>query len=238
MTAFADDPMLAHLCDQTDQLLQTVNALTDDDVHRPSRLPGWTRGHVLSHLARNADGLANVARTAITGEVTPMYASAQERDARIEAGAHRSASELESDVEASAERLLALLAHDPPDAREVHWPTGRGPTSEGATLPWVRTREVLYHHVDLGTGYTLADAPEVVLRAGLAECPERLADAAPGATITLTFASGAAEELSIGDGTVRVSGPAPAALAWLTGRSDGDGLLVQDGELPILPSWG
>ncbi|MEV0474381.1 maleylpyruvate isomerase N-terminal domain-containing protein, partial [Streptomyces prunicolor] len=28
-------------------------------VAEPSRLPGWSRGHVLAHLARNADALVN-----------------------------------------------------------------------------------------------------------------------------------------------------------------------------------
>ena len=152
MTAFADDPMLAHLCDQTDRLLSTINALTDDDVRAVRRgCRAGPAGHVLTHLARNADGLANVARTAITGQVTPMYASPQQRDADIEAGAHRSASELESDVEASAERLLALLADVPAGLRSrSRCRAGADRPSRSSTLPWVRTREVVYHHVDLG----------------------------------------------------------------------------------------
>src|SRR4051812_1830604 len=102
MTAFADDPVLRQLCAQTDHLLSTVSALDDESVRGPSLLPGWTRGHVLAHLARNADGLANVARTAITGEVTPMYASQAQRDADIDADAGHSASEHESDLESAA----------------------------------------------------------------------------------------------------------------------------------------
>jgi maleylpyruvate isomerase len=237
MTAFADDPMIAHLCEQTDRLLATIHSLDDAAVHAPSALPGWTRGHVLSHLARNADGLANVVRTAITGEVTPMYDSAAARDADIEAGAGRSASEHESDVESSAERLLALIAEVPPSGLEVEVPSGRGPTVRVASVPWVRTREVLYHHVDLATGYSLAHAPDELLRAGLAECPPRLAEAAPGATLTCTFADGSPLELVVGDGSVQVSGPAHAALAWLTGRSDGADLTSRD-PLPSLPTWG
>jgi maleylpyruvate isomerase len=238
MTAFADDPLLAHLSEQTDRLLSTVNELTDEQARGPSRLPGWTRGHVLSHLARNADGLANVARTAITGDVTPMYESAAQRDADIEAGAGRSASDHESDVEASAERLLALLADIPADRLDVEVPSGRGPSIRVTTLPWVRLREVVYHHVDLDAGFTLAEAPDVVVRGGLRECPDRLADAAPGATVTARFADGLDEWLVIGDGSIAVAGPAHAVLGWLTGRSDGAGLDAGGEELPALPSWG
>ena len=47
---------LAQLGESTDRLLATAGALTGAQVAGPSRLPGWTRGHVLTHLARNADG--------------------------------------------------------------------------------------------------------------------------------------------------------------------------------------
>ena len=53
---------------------QAAAALDPAQVAGPSRLSGWTRGHVLSHLARNADALVNLltwARTAgwLTGRV-------------------------------------------------------------------------------------------------------------------------------------------------------------------------
>src|ERR1022692_5071277 len=44
----------------TDRLLAAADLLTDPGVREPSLLPGWTRGHVLSHPARNADGLGNL----------------------------------------------------------------------------------------------------------------------------------------------------------------------------------
>jgi maleylpyruvate isomerase len=237
MTAFEDEPMLGHLCHQTDHLLRTVSGLTDGDVRQPSLLPGWTRGHVLTHLARNADGFANVVRTAITGEVTPMYVSVEVRDADIEAGANRSASELEADVESSAERLLALLAELPAERLDVQVPSGRGPLVAVANVPWGRTREVVYHHADLDAGFSFDAVTEPLLRAGLAECISRLAAARPGASLTVAYPDGSTEQLVIGDGAVQVSGPAAAALAWLTGRSDGAALDAGQ-QLPSLPSWG
>jgi maleylpyruvate isomerase len=238
MTAFADDPLISHLCTQTDLLLSTARALDDAAVRSASLLPGWTRGHVLTHVARNADGLANVAASAVTGRLTPMYVSVEQRDADIEAGAHRSASELEADVESSAERLLSQLAAVPEDAVDVEVPSGRGPMIRVSSVPWVRTREVVYHHVDLGAGFTFADVPDVVLRKGLAECPPRLADASPGARITCEFSDGTQDDVVVGDGAVAVRGAAADVLAWLTGRSDGAALQVDDGSLPMLPSWG
>ena len=38
----------------TGQLLETAARFTDAEVHEPSLLPNWSRGHVLTHLARNA----------------------------------------------------------------------------------------------------------------------------------------------------------------------------------------
>ena len=35
-----------------------IDGLTEDQARGLSRLPGWTRGHLLTHIARNADGLA------------------------------------------------------------------------------------------------------------------------------------------------------------------------------------
>ena len=38
----------------TTRLLAAVDGLTDDLLRAPSGLPGWTRAHVVGHLARNA----------------------------------------------------------------------------------------------------------------------------------------------------------------------------------------
>ena len=46
-------------------LLRTVNGLTDADVRRDSLLPGWSVGHVLNHLRRNAEGFTAMLRAAL-----------------------------------------------------------------------------------------------------------------------------------------------------------------------------
>ena len=51
---------LASVRDATDRLLTAAAKLDNAGVTQPSRLPGWSRGHVLAHLARNADALVNV----------------------------------------------------------------------------------------------------------------------------------------------------------------------------------
>ena len=38
-------------------LLDALAGLADDAARRPSLLPDWTVGHVLTHIARNADSV-------------------------------------------------------------------------------------------------------------------------------------------------------------------------------------
>lgn len=51
---------LASVRDATERLLTAVGKLDNASVTESSRLPDWSRGHVLAHLARNADALVNV----------------------------------------------------------------------------------------------------------------------------------------------------------------------------------
>src|SRR6516162_3939279 len=101
---------LDRLVAATDRQLATVATLTDAQMREPSLLPGWSRGHVLTHIARNADGLRNLLIWAEIGEETPQYASAEERETQIEAGAGRPASEIVADVAKSSEDFLAKAA--------------------------------------------------------------------------------------------------------------------------------
>jgi maleylpyruvate isomerase len=94
------DASLKLLHDQIDDatalLLESVARLSDDDVRQPSLLPGWTRGHVLTHIARGGDALRDV----LAGG--PGYPSREARAADIEAGAGRGIAEQVADIRASA----------------------------------------------------------------------------------------------------------------------------------------
>src|SRR5918999_1732122 len=68
--------------------LEAVAALDDERLREPSLLPGWTRAHIVTHMARNADGLRNLLTWARTGVETPMYVGDQ-RERDIEAGVRR-----------------------------------------------------------------------------------------------------------------------------------------------------
>ena len=145
----------------TDRLLATVDRLDDQALREPSLLPGWTRGHVLTHLARNADGLVEPGavgpRPARPARCTP--AGTAGREAEIEAGADRHIGDVRLDLADSAERLLAAFADGFPAGGAGR---GRsrccgGATAYGWEIPLMRIREVEIHHVDLDAGYTPDD---------------------------------------------------------------------------------
>jgi hypothetical protein len=88
------------------RLLACAEGLADDQVRAPSRLPGWSVGHVLTHLARNAEGHARRLEAALAGQDLPRYPGGpSQRDAGIAAGAGHSAAELAADLAGTARRL-------------------------------------------------------------------------------------------------------------------------------------
>jgi maleylpyruvate isomerase len=92
------------------RLLGALENLTDDQCREDSFLPAWSRGHVLTHLARNADSHVNLLQAAVRGEVGEQYPSAEKRNGDIESGSTRSAEELVMDLRLSIYGLEAAWA--------------------------------------------------------------------------------------------------------------------------------
>jgi maleylpyruvate isomerase len=217
-------------------LLHTVGNLTDDDARQPSLLPDWTRGHVLTHVARNADAMVRLCTWATTGVVTPAYPSREERNSDIEAGAGRPAAELRDDLRASHDRFMTgaetLAAAD--SLTPVRFGADKNDTP-GEQIPQLRLGEVEVHHVDLGLDYTPAHwSEEFVDRLLTRVCADFERRYAPGVCLISTDDH---TTWTIGDGGHLVTGPAPALLAWLIGRTDGTGLHAAGGTLPTLGPW-
>jgi len=223
--------LLAH---ETSLLMATAAGLDDRTVRVASLCEGWTRAHVLSHIARNADALGNLVGWAVTGTPAKMYASPQARDGDIDAGSTRGVEEILADLEGSASRFASLATGlaGPPEQVEVKMRAGR--TVLGGQLPTLRLMEVVFHHVDLAAGYTFAEAdPGFVKRAvGIAIKRFSVSDQAP--SITLRNAEG--ESWSLAGGAQEVTGSTAALLLWLA-RADGAGV-SSEAALPQLPAWG
>jgi maleylpyruvate isomerase len=137
----------------TQRLLDDARTLTEDDLRAPSRLPGWTRAHVLAHLARGADAMRNLLGGVRAGEERPAYASLQARADAIEAGAALPAAGLMTDLAESAMALRALARQLPAEAWQVPVRILGSAPFPAAELITRRLAEVELHHCDLATGY-------------------------------------------------------------------------------------
>ncbi len=225
---------LALLAHETSLLMRTAAGLDDESIRVASLCHGWTRAHVLSHISRNADALANLVSWAVTGTPRAMYDSPEARDADIEAGSTRGAEEIFTDLEDSAARFASAATGlaGAPEQVEVEMRAGRRVL--GGQLPTLRLMEVVFHHVDLEAGYTFADADPGFVKRATSVAVGRFSarDQAP----SITLRSDEGDRWSIGDGAQEVTGSNAALLLWL---ARGDGARVSsDAPLPGLPSWG
>jgi maleylpyruvate isomerase len=219
---------LACVREATDRLLTALAALDDAALAEPSRLPGWSRGHVLAHLARNADALVNV----LQGR--PMYVSAEARDADIERGARRPLDAQIDDVRESAARFQDAGAAPADWTRTVE--LRNGATDSASRVPLRRWAEVELHHVDLGTGYELEDVPAEFRERETGFLTARFSGNPDVPATRLTDGTRAwttGREADVPE--ITVTGRPADLLGWLSGRRDGASLKVDGGELPKLP---
>lgn len=218
------------------RLHAAVDRLTDEVARESSPLPGWTVGHLVTHLARNADSHRGMVEAAQRGAEQAQYPGGPaQRNADIEAGAGRTAAELIADLHAADEALEAAWAATP----ERAWRTGLGVRRYGpATLAefvFLRWREVEIHLLDL-------DLPELgspgrdglsaaYVEVELQELGRSLAGRVPP-EITLVLAPGDRPSRAFGGGHERFVIEAPAArlVAWLMGRGG-------DPAWPALRPW-
>ncbi|WP_369375035.1 maleylpyruvate isomerase family mycothiol-dependent enzyme [Promicromonospora sp. Populi] len=197
-----------------DALLAAVGQLTDDDAAGPSTLHGWTRGHVLSHIAGLGGAMLGQARAAARGEVVPVYPSQEARTAGIEAGAGRTVAEHRGVLSA----LRTDLTQAWPEPASPLWdaPSGyRGGPLSGCLQAW--WREVRIHSVDALAGTAQAVGYETWDDALCAHLREFLAVRLP-------------DGVAVDD----VEGDPRDVTAWLAGRVPTTPL---PGDLPELGPW-
>lgn len=192
------------------RLLADLHELTDDQARQPSLLPGWSVGHVLTHIARNGDAFTRLLEHADRGESVEMYeGGGPARAAAIDGGADRSARELVADVRRSIYALEGQWAQ----TTEAGWRgTGHGMAGEipMSDVPFRRWREVEVHHVDLGLGTSFADWSPLYVRLEL----ERM-----------TMAYAARRPMGLTELPPAVLALTPTErLAWLLGRREIEGL--------------
>ncbi len=225
---------------------RALDTVDDAALAEPTALAGWTRAHVVAHVAANADALVNLATWARTGVETPMYASPEQRDSAIAQGARLAPASLREWFSESAAGLDGAL-----DALEAEsWTrlvrTAQGRTVPAAEVPWMRTREVMVHAVDLDGGVGFDDLPKDFLVEVLHDAAAKRSRSADGPALVLvstnpthaadgTPHSTAWPVVGLGD-AVTVRGPLPQLAAYITGRHT-TGLGIEGRTLPVLPPW-
>ncbi len=186
-----------------DSLTAFLRAVDPVDPTRSSLLPGWTVGHVLTHIARNADGIISM----LDGFAQYPH-GVEGRNGDIEAGASRPWPELVDDVTSTAAALDARMSEAAVDwSGTVTMLPGVRPK---ASLPLMRQREVEVHRFDLDLGYEFAEMPGDYVRRDL-----RLMEMFWSARQPMGMTALPAAALAL----------APAIrLAWLMGRIEVAGL--------------
>jgi maleylpyruvate isomerase len=228
-----DDTVTDQIPAATERLLTTVDELADDDWAAPSLCVGWSRAHVVAHLALNAEGLGGAVRGLLEGRPTPMYNSNEDRDADIaDLGAAPPAA-IRERLRSSAALFAEAVGGSGslPDAATFDRTPG-GVVMAARAVPTLRLREVEIHHADLDAGYGYADWPSENVVAFLDLDAVRYDGAGFVAHATdldrdWTFSSPDA------DAPV-VSGPASALAWWVTGRDPGAVLSSSTGTLPTM----
>ena len=224
---------LASVREATDRLIDAAASLDNAALAEPSRLPGWTRGHVLAHVSRNADALVNVLRG------LPMYKDGATRDADIERDAGRPLDVQLADLRESADGFDAVSGEPADWDRTVE--LRNGVTDSAARIPFRRWVEVALHHVDLGVGYRLEDLPDEFTAREIAFLADRWSGRPEVPPVTLRLGHDEDGPTWTTGGTqgtpVVLAGTSAELLGWLAGRGDkGAHLAVLSGDgLPELP---
>lgn len=211
-----------------------LSRLDDGDLRVDSLLPGWSRAHVVAHVAYNARALSRLVDWASTGKRVPMYESRAARDAEIEAGARLTAAQLRRLSVEEARGFESAWSALPEGSWEYQVRDGRDsplPVRDTLTL---RSRELWMHLIDLDAGFAPADVPAVHQRRIVQEVLDTwaLQDHFVSATATddqRVFHPWASAECGLGvrDTDLQVSGTLSALLAWSTGRSS-SGVVAAD----------
>ncbi|GAA1985737.1 maleylpyruvate isomerase family mycothiol-dependent enzyme [Kitasatospora viridis] len=203
--------------------------LTDADARADSALAGWSRGHVITHVARSADVYRWLLALARTGSEPGPRADGPALARALAEGAGRPAAELVADLRGSTERLFAEAELMPAD----RWDTPVTALAGWQHPAWFTLRrcwrELETHRLDLALGPTTADWPADYVAWALDEtAPALTARAFPVARIEATDL-GRSWELH-GEGPV-IAAPGHLLLGWLAGRT------VPDGRWPTPPAW-
>ncbi|WP_394276005.1 TyeA family type III secretion system gatekeeper subunit [Luteococcus sp.] len=207
----------------TQALLGDTISITDEQWHEPSRLTGWTRAHVATHLARNADGLRRVVHGLLTHVPTTMYPDERTRRRELEAGSRRGALELQIDLDTSTGDLNETFDYlqqagiaDDVEVRPGVWMPAHH-------LVVARLNEVVLHRIDLDHGFTAGQLEADIARWLLEWNCQRIARRQDFPALQVSSTSGFTARIGPKDADAPlVRGSDAHLLGWLTSRASAD----------------
>ncbi|MBC7443742.1 MAG: maleylpyruvate isomerase family mycothiol-dependent enzyme [Ramlibacter sp.] len=217
---------------------RALDRIPDDELDGDSLLPGWTRRHVIAHVASNAHALTRLLLWAETGVETVMCASPDQRNAEIERESMLSPDDLRGSYAESARRLEQAWRDLPKDRRMYPVRNGQGAMILVSDTVWMRTRELWVHAVDLNDGAGFREIPEAVLARLLGDIQRTWAARGEGGNLRLvaTDAPGAALGAPDAEAPEIVSGTLADLTQWACGRGSA-GVVSSEGEIPIAARW-
>lgn len=193
------------------RLLECVDALDVSDFDAPSLLPGWSRSHVVGHLAMNALSHVRLLEYASRGEQGDQYEGGPAgREAGIASAAGLPAGELKRELRRAIYSLEGAWAGAPAQAWQGTGRSAGGNVLQISDLPFLRWREVVVHLTDLDVGFGSDQWPPLYVRLELERQKMAWAASRP---MGLTLLPASANSLVDHE-----------RVAWLVGRLDVDGL--------------
>lgn len=222
---------LSRLGRETDMFLATVASLSDAEMAAASLCEGWSRADVIAHVASSGRALVNLIDGAVSGEEREPYPAHEVRSREISALAALPREELLKELRESArnfaeqaQRLNAELA-----AQDVNV---NGKVVPATSIVALRIAEVVVHHHDLDTAWTIEEAdPDSLLDALEAVVRSLGARDVPG----MTLVTEERDQWIIGNGALRVESDREGLLQWL---ARGDAAHIEaEGPVPALPRW-
>ncbi len=164
------------------RLLVALGPLTDADFRAPSRLPRYSRGHVVAHLTNKATAHIRLFGGPAADEVRHLHPEGYDADRAAEVAAARSAEELRTDLEQSLAGVEAAWDEVGPGQWDHLGIMTAGPRTL-AEIVGHHLRNVEVHHVDLDVGYEVADWPPAFVDGELARRLRGLTDRADRADL-------------------------------------------------------
>ncbi|BCW58302.1 maleylpyruvate isomerase family mycothiol-dependent enzyme [Paenarthrobacter nicotinovorans] len=237
MTQITPEALPAELHKAAGTLTRLLTKLDESSVAEPSELPGWTRGHVLAHVAGISKAMARQLEYARRGESIELYDGGMDgRNKAIELAAGHSLAQHTKSVTTAVEAVIAAFDSLAPEDWQARIAYRDGTVFDGGLALW---RELTIHASDLGLGF----GPETWSRPFCEHLIGFLAARVPE-TYKFVLQPTGLPQLSIGTGgtSIAITGMLTDIAAWLAGREPSLGSLrataAADGvDLPELLPW-